>query len=504
MILWNRFWIPILVSLAVAGTIPDSAYSQGPQSPGAYTDVKELPQSPAGQRMQELLNVLNSGDSAQAKEFIVNTLAPQFRDALPMGEHLDTFARVRRESGGLDFYAIRHYEAARPTNEIVAIVRRKLTGDWLGIILEVEAAEPRRVAKLSFAPARPPSDLPPEGALNQQELVAELGRYLDRLSQADAFSGTVLLAKDGQVLFQHAYGLADKNFDVPNKVDTKFNLGSMNKMFTAVAIAQLAERGQLDFDDPVSKYLGTDWLPKEVADKITLYHLLTHTSGLGSYFNDQFMAASRERFRTVDDYKPLVEPTPAFEPGTQWAYSNTGFLLLGAVIEKVTQQSYFDYVRKNIYAPAGMPNTDAYDMDRVVPNLAIGYSRVSGENGEAWENNLFKHVIRGGPAGGGFSTVEDLLNFDRALRAHKLLKQESTDRLWTPTPQSASGMSYGCGFGVQSDSGDRVVGHNGGFPGISSVLQMHLGSGFTVAVLSNYDNAAPQVEQKLLRLVARL
>jgi CubicO group peptidase (beta-lactamase class C family) len=109
------------------------------------------------------------------------------------------------------------------------------------------------------------------------------------------------------VWFKGAWGQASKDFDIPNKVDTKFNLGSINKSFTAVAIAQLAERGKLSLADPVSKYLGPDWLPREVADKITIEHLLTHTAGLGSYFNDTFMAGSRERFRVVDDYKPLVE-----------------------------------------------------------------------------------------------------------------------------------------------------------------------------------------------------
>ena len=277
----------------------------------------------------------------------------------------------------------------------------------------------------------------------------------------------------------------------------------MNKMFTAVAIAQLVERGKLSFSDPISKFLSTDWLPREITEKITVQHLLTHTSGLGSYFSPAFMEASRTRFRTINDYKPLVNgETLSFDPGSQWAYSNTGFLLLGAIVESVTGGSYFDYVRKNVYVPAGMINTDAYAMDQPIPNLAIGYSKETTPEGNSyWTNNIFKHVVSGGPAGGGFSTVEDLFRFDQAMRSGKLVNKKTADLLWSAKPNSPD---YGYGFGLRGAPGARIVGHNGGFPGISASLSMHLDTGFTVAVLSNYDEGAPIVLQKIEALLARL
>jgi len=300
------------------------------------------------------------------------------------------------------------------------------------------------------------------------------------------------------VIFDGAWGLASKRFDVPNHVDTKFNLGSMNKMFTAVAIAQLVERGKLSYDDPLSTYLSTDWLPREITEKIQLRHLLTHTSGLGSYFTDEFMNASRARFRTVDDYKPIVsKETLAFEPGTGWSYSNTGFLLLGAVIEKVTGESYFDFVRVNIFKPAGMNDTDSYEMDRPVPNLAIGYTK----RPDGWYNNILMHVVRGGPAGGGYSTVRDLLKFDQALRSGKLVSAESFQLLTSPKNEAGS-PDYGYGFGISGTATDRIVGHNGGFPGISADLKMYLDRGYTIAVLSNYDMAASMVSEKAAELIA--
>src|SRR6185295_16380809 len=149
----------------------------------------------------------------------------------------------------------------------------------------------------------------------------------------------------------------------------------MNKMFTSVAIALLVERGKLSFDDPLSKFLP-DFPTKEAAEKIRIKHLLTHTSGLGSYFNQKFIESSRARFRTVDEFMTLAKDEKlAFEPGTRWAYSNTGMLVLGKVIEVVTGGSYFDYIRENVYKPAGMVNSESYELDLVNPNLAVGYEK---------------------------------------------------------------------------------------------------------------------------------
>jgi CubicO group peptidase (beta-lactamase class C family) len=319
------------------------------------------------------------------------------------------------------------------------------------------------------------------------------------LAQADVFSGTVLLAKDGQVLYAGAFGEANKDFGAPNKLDTKFNLGSMNKMFTAVAIAQLIEQGKLSYDDPLSKFVP-DFPSPSAAAKIRIKHLLTHTSGLGSYFNDEFDRSSRARYRTVDDMMQLAKgDSLAFEPGTRWSYSNTGMLVLGKVIEAVTKGSYFDYVRDHVAGPAGMTNTDAYELDRVNPNLAVGYQREFDDDGtRRYRNNLFQHVIRGGPAGGGYSTAEDLLHFAEALKAGKLVSPATFELLTTPKPELQS-PQYGYGFGVDPRTG--IVGHSGGFPGISSNLDIFKGTGYVAVVLSNYGGGSQPVVAKIRSLI---
>ena len=326
---------------------------------------------------------------------------------------------------------------------------------------------------------------------------SELAAFVQRLAQADAFSGVVLVAVGDQVVFTAAAGEANRNDHVSNKLETRFNLGSMNKMFTAVAILQLAERGRLQLSDPVVHYLDEGWLAPAAAGRITLEHLLTHTSGLGNYFNDLFTKSSRELYRAVNDYKPLIAGDhPAFEPGSAWSYSNNGFMLLGAVIEKISGHDYFEFIRRNIYQPAGMARSDCYALDAVIEDLALGYSRVSTAAGTTWVNNLFKHVIKGGPAGGGFATAGDLLQFSNALRSGALLGNKWVEELWQPRTALHS-PRYGYGFQLDGTPDDRIVGHGGSFPGISTAFEIHLDRGCTVVVLSNYDQAGRKMAEEL-------
>jgi len=173
-------------------------------------------------------------------------------------------------------------------------------------------------------------------------------------------------------------------------------------------------------------------------------------------------------------------------------------LLLGVVIEQASGEDYFDYVRAHVYAPAGMTKSDCFELDQPVENLAVGYERDE-KCASGWRNNVFQHVLRGGPAGGGYSTVGDLFRFARALLAGKLVSVATLDELWT----DALGADYGSGFAV-SDEPQKIVGHGGGFPGISANLDVFVESGFVVAVLSNYGLAASEQSRKLRELVLRV
>ena len=338
--------------------------------------------------------------------------------------------------------------------------------------------------------------------LDDPKFVSQIKTFIEQLVAEEEFSGTVLVAKDGQPIFEGAYGLASRAYQVPNRIDTKFNLGSMNKMFTAVAIAQLAEAGKLAYDDPIAKHLPA-YPNQEVAKQVTIHHLLTHTSGLPDFFNAKFMDASRAKFREVADFLPLfVEESLLFTPGAEWSYSNSNFIVLGLIVEAVSGENYFNYVQKHIYQPAGMLNTDAYEMDRDTPNLAIGYTR--SPEGEI-RNNLFEHVIKGGPAGGGFSTVQDLWRFAQALTSHKLLSAQETEIITTgkvevPGPPDAF---YAYGFSDEKFHGHRRFGHGGGFTGINAKLDIYPDLGYVVVVMANMDPpAADRVADRIGKLLA--
>jgi CubicO group peptidase (beta-lactamase class C family) len=318
------------------------------------------------------------------------------------------------------------------------------------------------------------------------EVVAFLSDYVVRLTSKSNFSGVVLFARGEQVFFYRAYGLASREYNFPNTPDTRFNLASASKMFTAVIIARLVEGGRLSFDDPIGDYLDADWVSSEVGAQVRISHLLSHTSGLGHYWDeyDQYAHAILE----LSDYKPIIDDTLAFEPETEWQYSNSGYILLGAIIEEVTGKSYYECVQEMVLDPSGMNSTGFFKLDEVHQNLATGYFEDE-EDGGKLKNNLQLHGIRGSSAGGGWSTAADMLRFFLALESDQLISREMREILWAPKPSSPD---YGYGFQVK----ENWVGHWGGFPGIEAFVMFFPASEHTFIVLSNYyDSALPLIDK---------
>ena len=319
---------------------------------------------------------------------------------------------------------------------------------------------------------------------------------LARRAADDSFSGSVLIANRDGVLFEQAAGEADRERKTDNTVDTRFRFGSMGKMFTAVAIAQLAQTGKLRFDDPLGKFLE-DYPNAETA-KVTLHQLLTHTGGTGDIFGPEFNQR-RVQLKELRDYVAAYGArAPAFPPGSRHQYSNYGFILLGRVIEVVSGQSYDAYLREHIFSPAGMKSTGNEPEDSKVPGLAIPYSARPGEALHSAADTL---PYRGTSAGGGYSTVGDLLKFAHALLSHRLLDAEHTQLLTTgkvETPRP--GMRYAYGFeDITLRNGLHRVGHGGGAPGMNGVLAIYPEAGYVVAVLANLD---PPAAMNLDRFIA--
>jgi len=482
--------------LLCAGTIAGQAQEKS---------AAALPETPAGRRMAAFLAAFNTGDAATIRKFIAENYAQSTLAQRPVDARAQFLVDFYADTRGLDVRRVLESDEHR----IRILVQDRLVGDWRQLGLELEPEAPHGMQGVLLQPSLPPADMRPAGKLTDADFGRELDEYIKKLVEADRFSGAVLVSRKGKPVFQGAWGLASRAWNQPNRLDTKFNLGSMNKMVTAVAIAQLAEQGKFSFDDKLGKFLP-DYPNADAREKVTLHHLLTHTSGVPDYFNEKYDVSAKERFRTVQDFLGLFKDQPLrFEPGSQYRYSNGNFMLLGAIIEKVTGQSYFDYVREHIYKPAGMTNTDAYEMDRDTPNLAIGYTRNCPAGAAPGErcNNLYRHVVKGGPAGGGFSTVEDLAKFAEALRRNKMLSAKYTEIVTTgkvqPDPDDQH-RRYAYGFSDLREGTVRVVGHGGGFAGINGNLDIYMdGSGWVVAVLSNYDPpAAQRVAGKVRSLIA--
>ena len=338
-----------------------------------------------------------------------------------------------------------------------------------------------------FTSAKKCSKTPPNPAIESSAKdFSWLNYYMESFNKERGFSGAVLIAKGEDLVFQKAIGWADVEKDLANDLHTRFNLGSGNKMFTAIAIAQLVERGKLKYDDPISKYL-TDYPNIRFANRATIHDLLTHTSGLGDYWDDEY-EKHWGNLKTLKDRIPfVVKDSLLFEPGERHSYSNSGFIVLGLIIEEISGESYFDFIKKNIYLPAGMTKSDSYKNNGTVPDLAIGYQGLNNQ----WY--VARHGLMGTSAGGGFSTLGDMFRFDKALRNNILLSKESVDLLRSDKTPAAENRSweYGYGFIVNQVNGKLRVGHGGRGPGIYFEYYFFPELDYTMIIFSNSESGAP-------------
>ena len=344
--------------------------------------------------------------------------------------------------------------------------------------------------KVPVTPVTPAPPVSPDSVF-----LSSLRARLETATASNQFSGAVLVIRDGRTLFEGAYGRADREGNVANEMPTQFRVGSMNKMLTAVAILQLVQEGKVRLDVPLNTYLP-DYPNADLASRVSIHHLLTHTGGTGDIFGSQF-TANRLQLRNISDYLALYGTRALqFPPGSLWSYSNYGFMLLGAVIERVSGMSYDDYVATRILAPAGMTATAALPEDSLVPRRAVGYMWQSG----TLVSNAPTLPYRGTPAGGWYSTVEDFARFATALREHKLLDATHTALLLSGKVTMAQSLvKYAYGFVDRFQVGRRLVGHGGGAPGMNGELTFEPNGGYTIVVLSNLDPpAATAIEAWIL------
>lgn len=366
-------------------------------------------------------------------------------------------------------------------------------GRRVALMLTLQAAEGQGLVIDRFG-VRP---LPPQvPTVPPARLSATMAAHIRAEHRAQRFSGAVLVARGDAIVHAQAIGLADRRSGRAHTLDTPINLGSINKMFTAIAIAQLQAAGRLDWHDTVGRHLP-DFPNATIRDRVTLHQLLTHTSGVGSYWNEAY-AANKHRIGSQQQFlQTFVDQPLLFEPGQGQAYSNGGPVILGLVIEALSGLRYEDYVRRHIYGPAGMRHSGHFRRDDRAAGFAIGY--IPADSGR-WRDNHDELGLQGSAAGGGYASARDLHRFSRALARERLLSRAQLELLWKPHTQ-AGPHGYGYLFSIVTGAGRRWVGHDGGAPGISAEFMHDPDEGLAIIVLANQDQAAMPMRQWLHALL---
>jgi len=343
---------------------------------------------------------------------------------------------------------------------------------------------------------RPPGILPSYNHISSKEIPSYLKIYIGKLHKLDRFSGSVLVAKGNTVLFEETYGESNKKLGTKNNANTSFNIASTTKTFTAVAIAKLAEQGKLNFTDPISKFIPE--YPKDIANQVTIHHLLTHTSGIELDDYKPFNLEIRKARSLEDLLKAQITHIDSLNDGrrkdfkvlNEFDYSNENFALLGVIIKRASGKTYAQYIEENIFEPLVMKNSFA-DLHKLTnhQNNAIGYTYKNDENEfidgisiRRENNKMVSNFID--PFGGIYTTPKDLYTYFKAINNHTIVTKQTQEILHKKHTEI-----YGYGFFLS----DNTIGHGGVYPGFGSSFNYYPETGYYVIILSNYGSMAGSV-----------
>jgi CubicO group peptidase (beta-lactamase class C family) len=458
-----------------------------------------LPRTEAGARLQAFLDAFGKADTAGVRAFVERDYADDYKSAVPIENRIQLFLDARAR-GALEATEVLADEGA--TLRVRA--RHALTREWRTIELTTDSGtgEPGAKARIkrvavSFDWPRTVEEYLPKSSPDVSQAVS---RYVDALGKRQLFSGAVRIEHAGQAIVDQAWGYADRNAKATNNRNTKFNLGSASKMWTAAAIMKLINDGKLSLNSRLSEFdLGVP-APSNAKD-ITIAQLLSHTSGLGNYLGANYSAADKASLNTIDDFLRVAVPLEtAFKPGSDYSYSNSGFLVLGKIIEKVSGKSYFDYVGNIVFAPAGMKDSGCLAVGDAA-NLAIGYDRTLTDAGPEFESNARFLPKRSVSAGGCYSTTADMMRFFDLLQSGTLASAE-TFAAFTSRQTPQGGEPYGYGF--QLGPNGEWWGHGGYFNGVGAVTRVYRKpDGWRIAVLANARDTAENVGQFVDAAISR-
>jgi D-alanyl-D-alanine carboxypeptidase len=442
----------------------------------------QLPDTPVGHLAGELIRHANNDSPVRITQWAPNVLSASMASD-DKAAFVTDLASAARDSGGLDVFDVRTDPHQPGVLEVAVKGRRNAQAAlfWL----TADAAHPDRLTQAMLVPMDNPLYIDwPKKSVSHAELGKQIRAVLDGLVRVSDFSGCVTVFDSGETVFDECRGLAERSFNVPADHQTKFHIGSVGKMFTAVAIAQLVEAGKLSWDDTLAK-LVPEYPDQTTAKKITVWELLHHTSGLGDFMVPDYFEHSA-RYVNPADYLGLIARQPkAGEPGKGLNYSNAGYILLGRIIENVSGESYFDYIQHHIFEPAQMTSSGFDSEDAIVPGLAVGYFHDDGVFSRTWKANWAQGIYKGSPAGGAYSTNADLLRFANALHGGKLVKSATLAKMFDGEVPNDGPGAIGAGIDERLSHGRHIRGHQGGIEGTTANLEMVWETGAAVALTSN-------------------
>ncbi|MCB9348468.1 MAG: serine hydrolase [Lewinellaceae bacterium] len=458
----------------------------GPQT------LSMLEESPAGSQILQFLEAINANgpvDEALVKKCFAQQLIDKHQPAKLKGMLQD----IRENDAPIALYS-----ASRQSKFVYSLKLQSGGGNWLDLILNLEEAPPFKVAGISIDVTNNPAEqeqqiwpagtskMAPPTLASREEIARQAKAIAQAYHDMGWFSGVVLIAEQGQPFYQEAFGYADIDNQIPNTTDTKFRIGSINKDYTSVLVLQMVEAGQLSLDDKLEKFqLG---FPAEVAGKITIRQLLSHTSGFGDIFTPQYLSHIRD-YKNIGDILPLLMNEPlAYEPGTSQEYSNYGYIVLGAILEKVSGKSYENLLREKIFKPLGAKNTH-YQIAEKIEGEARSY-RFTPSGEKIDHTSQLEYPT---PDGGMYSTAAEQLDFFQALfYTNKLISDESKALLFGDYAPNLPSWKE-----IKSQEGS-IQAFAGGGPGVSAVVMFLLKENLMAVVLANTDgNIAGNISRRL-------
>ena len=439
-----------------------------------------LPATRAGQLVGDWMELCRSPNLAEMTKWLKANLSDEAEKRFPATDRAQGDVELCAVNGGF-----RAVEVIKSEPNIVSIRSIGLkSGVWFTQTFILNGAG--KLDRTGLYPSAPvESALPTD--LSDAAIASEVKSTVMKLSRTGLFSGIVTVSRGTRTIGSASGGYADRDRKTPITGSTQFTLGSMGKMFTAVSVGQLVDQGKMSFDDTVGKFFP-EYANRAVRDNVTVGMLLSHTAGLGDFLAKRTPDMMKKGVERAAEFMSLYDTDELqFVPGTNWAYSNAGLALAGAIVEKVSGEDYPVYIQKHIFAAAGMTSSDPNNIPHATATLVTPYTKQT-DHGPASGWHEAEHDI-GSPAGGAISTADDLVRFADALRVGKLVSKKTFDEMTKPHG-NPPGMKYGYGMDIEDMYGRTIVGHGGGFPGVSTHLYLLLDSPYTVVVLANQDPPA--------------